>query len=350
MHRTKYHPLSERIVLDNERCILCSRCVRFTREISKTNALGIQERGDHSLVRASEDGAFEQDVYSDNVVDLCPVGALLSRSFLHRARVWYLEPTPSVCPGCSRGCTVNVWHRKQEWKLQALDPRKNTCIERVTPLSNPKVNGPWICNKGRDLAKVFERPRATTPMLRGHPVGAACRHRGGARASRDREAAAGPRVELGIERGARGLRGDAGRPHAGGREARLDADARRSGRGRAARARRQESEHRRRARALRRPGTEASATPTSSSSGAKGWTRPAFRHRLRSSSLGSYASADAAAARIFIPISIQTERDGHYTNFEGIVSAFARCFPSAPSVADAEALFALLAAREGVPA
>ena len=57
---TKFHPLSERIVLDNERCILCSRCVRFTREISKSNALGIQERGDHSLVRAAEDGAFER--------------------------------------------------------------------------------------------------------------------------------------------------------------------------------------------------------------------------------------------------------------------------------------------------
>ena len=167
---TKHYPLSERIVLDNERCILCSRCVRFTREISKSNGLGIQERGDHSLVRAAEDGAFEKDAYSDNVVDLCPVGALLSRSFLHRARVWYLEPTPSICPGCARGCTVNLWHRKREWKLNALDPARNTCIERVTPLANPEVNGPWICNKGRDLARIFERPRATQAMVKGAPV------------------------------------------------------------------------------------------------------------------------------------------------------------------------------------
>ncbi len=135
---TKYFPLSSRIVLDNERCILCSRCVRFTREISKSNGLGIQERGDHSLVRASEDGAFERDAYSDNVVDLCPVGALLSRAFLHRSRVWYLKATPSVCPGCARGCTVDIWHRKPEWKLHALDPAKNTRIERVTPLENPR--------------------------------------------------------------------------------------------------------------------------------------------------------------------------------------------------------------------
>ena len=82
VQRTKHFPLSSRIVLDNERCILCSRCVRFTREVSGSNGLGIQDRGDRSLVRASEDGAFERDAYSDNVVDLCPVGALLPRAFV----------------------------------------------------------------------------------------------------------------------------------------------------------------------------------------------------------------------------------------------------------------------------
>ena len=157
-------------MLDNERCILCSRCVRFTHEISKSSALGIKHRGDESLVRASEDGALDRDPYSDNVIDICPVGALLSRSFLHKARVWYLQPTPSVCPGCARGCTVNIWHRKPEWQLNALDPKQNTSIARVTPLENPAVNGPWICNKGRDLAQIFERPRAEQPMLKGKPV------------------------------------------------------------------------------------------------------------------------------------------------------------------------------------
>ena len=96
---TKFHPLSERIVLDNERCILCSRCVRFTREISKSNALGITQRGDTSLVRAAEDHPLDDDPYSDNVIDICPVGALLSRPFLYKARVWYLEPTAVRLPG-----------------------------------------------------------------------------------------------------------------------------------------------------------------------------------------------------------------------------------------------------------
>ena len=88
---TKFHSLSERITLDNERCILCSRCVRFTREVSKSNALGIIARGDASLVRAAEDKPLDADPYSDNIIDLCPVGALLSKSFLYKARVWYIE-------------------------------------------------------------------------------------------------------------------------------------------------------------------------------------------------------------------------------------------------------------------
>ncbi len=127
-------------------------------------------RGDHSLIRPVEDGDFDLDVYSDNVIDLCPVGALLSTAFLHQARVWYLQATPSVCPGCERGCSIDVWHRKHEWKLNALDPQLNTTIDRVTPHENPTVNGPWICNKARDLAKIFERPRAEQSMLRGPPV------------------------------------------------------------------------------------------------------------------------------------------------------------------------------------
>jgi NADH-quinone oxidoreductase subunit G len=104
------------------------------------------------------------------VVDLCPVGALLSRSFLYKSRVWYLKATPSVCPRCARGCSVSLWHRKPEWALRALDPAKNVAIERVTPRDNPAVNGPWMCNIGRDLTALLERARALQPMRGGAPV------------------------------------------------------------------------------------------------------------------------------------------------------------------------------------
>ena len=169
VHATKFHPLSERIMLDNERCILCSRCVRFTHEISKSNALG--HRSSAATIRWSarpRTARFDADPYSDNVIDLCPVGALLSSAFLYKSRVWYLKPTPSVCPGCERGCTVDLWHRKPEWKLQRARRRARTSrIERVTPRENPAVNGPWICNKGRDLAQIFERPRADAGAAQG---------------------------------------------------------------------------------------------------------------------------------------------------------------------------------------
>jgi NADH-quinone oxidoreductase subunit G len=339
---TKYFPLSSRIVLDNERCILCSRCVRFTREISKSGALGIKERGDHSLVRAVEDGAFERDAYSDNVVDLCPVGALLSRSFLHRARVWYLQPTPSVCPGCARGCTVQIWHRKPEWKLLALDPAKNTRIERVTPLANPAVNGPWICNKGRDLAQVFERQRALQATVGGKPAP----------------------LEAAID-AAQVLLTTARRPLA-------LVSSWASNEELASFARALPVPAYVKADVLPMPGEvveddfliRADKNPNTAGalacfpawSGDFGdadlvmvWGEGVDASRIPAGvkviRLGSYAGPDVATADVFIPISIQTERDGHYTNFEGIVSAFTRCFSSASTVADAEALFPRLAVR-----
>jgi NADH-quinone oxidoreductase subunit G len=342
VHATKYFPLSSRIVLDNERCILCSRCVRFTREISKSGALGIKQRGDQSLVRAVEDGAFESDVYSDNVVDLCPVGALLSRSFLHRARVWYLQPTPSVCPGCARGCTVQIWHRKQEWKLLALDAAKNTRIERVTPLANAAVNGPWICNKGRDLAQVFERPRAVQPMVRGTvaPLEAAIE------ATRDLLAAArrplalvsswASNEELAAFAQALSIPAFV-KPDAGPVPGEVVEDDFL-------------------VRADKNPNTTGALALFPAWSGdfagadvllvwGEGVDASRIPGGVKVIRLGSYAGPDVTAADVFIPISVQTERDGHYTNFEGTASAFSRCFPSAPTVADAQALFPRLAAR-----
>ena len=198
-------------------------------------------------MRASEDGALDRDPYSDNVVDICPVGALLSRQFMYKSRVWYLKPTPSVCPGCARGCTVNLWHRKPTWQLKALDPQQNVSIERVTPLENPAVNGPWICNKGRDLARIFERPRAEEPMLKGKPVDLPTAIGAARRADRRREAPGGDRVVVGLERGARGIQRGGVRALHHVLQAGPRAGAGRAARGRLPDPRRQEPEHGRRA-------------------------------------------------------------------------------------------------------
>jgi NADH-quinone oxidoreductase subunit G len=346
VHATKYHDLSARIMLDNERCILCSRCVRFTREISKSNALGIKNRGDVSLVRAAEDSPLDGDPYSDNVIDICPVGALLSKPFLHKARVWYLQPTPSVCPGCERGCSVNLWHRKAEWRLRALDPAQNTSIARVTPRENPAVNGPWICNKGRDLAHVFERPRADHAMLKGKPVELVAAIAAARRLIDDAHHAValvsswGSNEELAAFKAALAGRFTTfvKRDHEPLPDERIEDDL------------------------LIRPDKNPNTAGARAIFGAASVAEPAFPAgtdlvlvwgegcnfaRVPASAkvvfLNAWLQPENGHADVFIPVSIQTERAGHYTNFAGVVSGFERCFEKQATVVDAEDLFAALA-------
>jgi NADH-quinone oxidoreductase subunit G len=167
--KPKFYDLGARLLLDSERCILCSRCVRFTGEVSGSHQLGIVERGSHARVERLEERPFD-DPYSDNIVGLCPVGAILSRDFLYKSRVWFLEPVRSVCTGCSRCCSVQVWRRHKHWRLRALGEESNRTAYRVTPLENPKINGPWICNKGFDLHKRMEGQRVLAPMIGGLDV------------------------------------------------------------------------------------------------------------------------------------------------------------------------------------
>ena len=166
----KLHELSPRILLDNERCILCSRCVRFTREISGSNALGIVERGQHAYVECVDAIPFD-DPYSDNVIDLCPVGALLSRDFLYECRVWFLEPVRSVCTGCARGCSIKVWRRKKarEPRMPGVEKKKNEAY-RVTAFENPEINGPWLCNTSFDRHRWMARERLPQPVVDGRPA------------------------------------------------------------------------------------------------------------------------------------------------------------------------------------
>jgi len=142
------------ILYDGDRCIMCTRCVRFTREISGSNALGVVQRGDRSVIDTFFDHGTEGDPFAGNVVDICPVGALLSKDFLHKARVWDLDGNPSICPNCSQGCNIRV------------DSRDNLIV-RLRPRPNPDVNSYWMCDYGRrryewmNVADRFE-----TPLLR----------------------------------------------------------------------------------------------------------------------------------------------------------------------------------------
>lgn len=135
--------LGPTVVLDSERCILCSRCVRFTDEVSKTNELGIFNRGDHAEI-GTHDGKELNNKYSLNTVDICPVGALTSKDFRFKQRVWYLKDAESICNGCSTGCSVKVYFNKEG-------------LFRVKPNYNPDVNGHWMCDEGRNTYKFVNK-------------------------------------------------------------------------------------------------------------------------------------------------------------------------------------------------
>jgi NADH-quinone oxidoreductase subunit G len=143
VHKPKAVPLGSHVILDAERCILCSRCVRFCDEITGTGELGIFHRGDHSEIGLFP-GKVLENKYSGNVVDICPVGALTDRDFRFRVRVWYLESTPSICPGCARGCNIDV-HVNRRRPHHAEGRR----VARLKPRFNAAVNRWWICDEGR---------------------------------------------------------------------------------------------------------------------------------------------------------------------------------------------------------
>ncbi len=354
-HATKFYPLSDRIMLDNERCIMCTRCVRFTHEVSESHALAAVYRGDHALIRPAEDANFNNDAYSDNVIDICPVGALLSRENMDNSRVWYTKPTASVCPGCSRGCSVDIWSRRQEWAFKALDPSLNSSIERVTPIDNPAVNGPWICNFGRDLAHVFERPRAVLPMIAGSTA-----TMDAAVAKASALLAGASRVVALVSSWASNEELTAFRDTvAASLGAKLSAFVK-SDRSAAPG---EVIEDALLIKADKNPNTAGALAMYPALAGASDvagadvvlvWGEGADASVIPSGArvirMESYAHADLARADVFLPISIMTERSGRYTNFEGTVSQFTAVFEPRGAVAHAATLFAQLAQPAGVGA
>ncbi len=146
-------PLGPTVLLNMNRCIHCTRCVRFTQEITKTGELGFFERGAHAEIGVFPGRRLDNPL-STCVVDLCPVGALTSTQFRFAERVWYLEKQPTICTGCDVGCNVTVEHRRGK-------------IRRVKPRLNPQVNDYWMCDFGRTFFDRWQTlPRLRTPMVR----------------------------------------------------------------------------------------------------------------------------------------------------------------------------------------
>lgn len=153
LHKEKRLAIGPHVMLDQERCILCTRCTRFTDKVTKTHELGIFGRG-HSEFIDLVPGKTLDNAYSGNVVDICPVGALTDRDFRYKVRVWYLDKTDSICPGCSRGCSIEVHtSTKRPWHN---DGRR---VARLKPRFNPDVNGHWICDEGRYGFKSLDEDR-----------------------------------------------------------------------------------------------------------------------------------------------------------------------------------------------
>jgi NADH-quinone oxidoreductase subunit G len=131
------------LVLDRERCILCSRCVRFLRYVTGTGELGVFERGARAEIGIFEDAPVD-NAYAGNLVDICPVGAITAEDFRFQTRAWFLARKPSVCPHCARGCAIVV-ESVAGYPLPGAKRR----VYRVTAGENPAVNGYWICDLGR---------------------------------------------------------------------------------------------------------------------------------------------------------------------------------------------------------
>ncbi len=141
------------IVYFADRCILCTRCVRFMDEIAQDSVLQVIQRGDRGYIDTMTDELFEHP-FSMNIVDVCPVGALVNEDFLFKARAWDMDKTASICPGCSQGCNIS------------LDTVENRIV-RAKPRPNADVNSYWMCDHGRKVVINWGAGnRAEVPMVK----------------------------------------------------------------------------------------------------------------------------------------------------------------------------------------
>jgi len=154
LHFKKPIPLSENIALDRERCVLCYRCTRYYDEVAWEQELTTDQRGVQSFITNQFDRPLKS-IFSGNIIDLCPVGALTSRVWRFESRPWDMTRTETVCSRCSVGCSVTQWQRRGQ-------------LVRVTSHENDDIDEGWICDRGRfDYTDVNDPTRLRTPMING---------------------------------------------------------------------------------------------------------------------------------------------------------------------------------------
>lgn len=155
VHKPKRVDLGPTIILDAERCILCTRCIRVCDEVAGEHQLEISNRGDHSQI-CTAPGKELDNPYSLNTVDVCPVGALTSKDFRFSMRSWELLSTDSVCTGCSKGCNIEIHHKAGK-------------TYRLIPRENLEVNKYWMCDEGRVSYHALTKSRLVGPLVGGMP-------------------------------------------------------------------------------------------------------------------------------------------------------------------------------------
>jgi len=147
------------VLFNGDRCVMCTRCVRFMREVAEDERLTVVERGSRAVIDTFFDQGLDGSPFAGNIVDICPVGALISKDFLHKARAWDLDRTPSVCPSCSQGCNIT---------LQTRDD----LVQRLKPRENLDVNCWWMCDSGRHNYEWINRGgRLEIPLVDGEETG-----------------------------------------------------------------------------------------------------------------------------------------------------------------------------------
>jgi len=161
IHKPKVQDIGPHVVLDAERCIMCSRCVRFTDEVSKSHELGIFGRGNKEQIGLAP-GTRLDNPYSGNVVDLCPVGALTAKEFRFQSRAWFLKKTDSICPSCSRGCNITI-----DTNTSAINKVGQRRVYRYMPRHNDAVNQYWMCDEGRYRFGSVGEHRVPAPLIHG---------------------------------------------------------------------------------------------------------------------------------------------------------------------------------------